>query len=786
MTGERSDGLQLLRAFDRLEIGPVYLEKRRLLAPYRVYNANKSDAIELAYRFEEDVFDPDELASQNLASMLAAQVALNYGLFCDEIVFKGVFDATDRRFIESMARNTAREVFVKKILHPNPFLLPAVQGIAPVKQRSYLRAQLRFDSIENNSCNGKNRDLSEAYWNRDSRRFAVLSSGGKESLLTTGLLKEIGYEVHPVFLNESGRHWFTALNAYRYLSQRDSNTIRVWTNSDRVFAWMLKQLPFVRQDASKIRSDDYPIRLWTVAVFLFGALTLLRKRGIGYLLIGDEYDTTRRATFNGIPHYDGLYDQSRDFDNAVTRYFHAKGWGVCQLSVLRPLSELLVQKMLCQRYSDLQRHQVSCHAAHEKQGRIYPCGRCEKCRRVVSMMVAVGADPKRCGYSQDNIDRCLREMADSGIHQETEGGEHLAHLLKEKGLLDDAQLRAYKSRKRTEVVKLRFDSERSRMEEIPLFIREPLLRIYLSHVEGAVRRNGRVWIDFDPLADPDLKVPYPFEGATSRHGRSSAEQRQATSHLLGELTWPQARKRFQQVDIALLPVGSIEQHGPHLPLDTDAFDADYLAKRVAERCAEPKPFVLPLVPYGVAYHHEDFSGTISIGPETLSRLVYEIGMSAAKHGITKLIIINGHGGNSPALHFAAQMVNRDSRIFTCVDTGETSDPDIFAMAETQDDVHAGEIETSTSLAVRAHLVRIHDAKKFVPKFSSRYLNFSSKRSVGWYAQIEKISPEGVLGDPTKANAEKGRKMWDLMIERLVEFVEDLQGLSLDEIYQRRY
>ncbi len=788
MTGEQSDALQTLRAFDRMDIGPVRLEKRRLLAPYRICRGAKTDVIELAYRFEEDVFEPDEPASQNLASMLAAQVALNYGLFCDEIVFEGAFDACDRRFLESMARNTAREIFVKKFLQPNPFLLHAAQGIAPVKQRSYLRAKLRFPNTRDSSTGGKDHYLPEAHWNRGSGRFAVLSSGGKESLLTTGLLKEIGCEVHPVFLNESGRHWFTALNAYRFFSQRDSRATRVWTNSDRVFGWMLRQLPFVRQDFSKVRSDEYPIRLWTVAVFLFGALPILRKRGIGYLLIGDEFDTTRKATFKGITHYDGLYDQSRDFDNALTRYFHAKRWGVCQLSVLRPLSELLVQKTLCQRYPDLQREQMSCHAAHETAGRMHPCGRCEKCRRVVSMMVAIGADPTRCGYSQDHIKTCLTDMAKRGVHQESEGGEHLAHLLKEKGVLDESQLLASKFRERSEVMKLRFDSERSRMEEMPTSIREPLLRIHLAHAEGAVRRSGRVWIDFDPLADAALRMPYPFEAATSKPSNNgpSAEQRQAASHLLGELTWPQARTRFQQVDIALLPVGSIEQHGPHLPLDTDAFDADYLAKSVAERCAEPRPFVLPLIPYGVAYHHEDFSGTISIGPETLSRLVHEIGMSAAKHGITKLIIINGHGGNSPALHFAAQLINRDARIFTCVDTGESSDPDIYAMADTQDDVHAGEIETSTSLAVRAHLVRIQEAKKFVPQFSSRYLNFSSKRSVGWYAHIEKISPEGVLGDPTKANAEKGRKMWDLMIERLVEFVEDLQGLSLDEIYQRRY
>ena len=99
-------------------------------------------------------------------------------------------------------------------------------------------------------------------------------------------------------------------------------------------------------------------------------------------------------------------------------------------------------------------------------------------------------------------------------------------------------------------------------------------------------------------------------------------------------------------------------------------------------------------------------------------MVYEIGMSVARHGITKLVIVNGHGGNGPALHFAAQMINRDAHIFTCVDTGETSDPDVAEICDAQNDVHAGDIETSTSLAVRPELVRMDRAVKFVPEFSS--------------------------------------------------------------------
>ena len=73
-------------------------------------------------------------------------------------------------------------------------------------------------------------------WSSSPDRHAVLSSGGKDSLLTFGILREIGLETHPIYVNESGRHWFTALNAYRHFSLNVPNTARVWTNSDRLFS----------------------------------------------------------------------------------------------------------------------------------------------------------------------------------------------------------------------------------------------------------------------------------------------------------------------------------------------------------------------------------------------------------------------------------------------------------------------------------------------------------------------------------------------------------------------
>ena len=132
------------------------------------------------------------------------------------------------------------------------------------------------------------------------------------------------------------------------------------------------------------------------------------------------------------------------------------------------------------------------------------------------------------------------------------------------------------------------------------------------------------------------------------------------------------------------------------------------------------------------------------------------------------------------------MINRDANIFVCVDTGETSDVDIYQFVETPNDVHAGEIETSTSLAIRPRLVRKDRLQMEVPQFTSRYLDFTSKRGVSWYAHTHKISASGVMGDPTLATAEKGEKMWAVMIANLVGFVDQLKTMTLKEIYQRKY
>jgi hypothetical protein len=483
------DPLKILEVVDRLEVGPVRLLPGRLEAPYRVARGGREDEAELIYSYEEPVFDPREPESVNLAAMAAAQAAFNYGLFCRRVVFRGPYDEADRRFIASMVENTSREIYVKKLLQPNPFLVGEAVRLPAVRKARYTRAELVFPDPAPGGRKPRRKP-----WEADQGRCAVLSSGGKDSLLTFGLLREIGRDVHPVFGNESGRHWFTALNAYRHFRRRVPRTTRVWMNADRIFSWMLRHLPFIRKDFASVRSDEYPIRLWTVAVFLFGALPIVRRRGIGRVLVGDEFDTSRRCAFKGVAHYDGLYDQSIYFDRAMTRYFAAKGWGVRQFSVLRPLSEMLILKTLCERYPELQVHQVSCHAAHLDGGRVKPCGRCEKCRRIVGMMAALGADPTRIGFGRRRIEEILEELALRGVHQESAGAEHLMWMLERGKLLEIRGGAPERSRPHHEILKVRIDPERSPVEEVPADLREPLLRIFRAHALGVVRRAGRTWV----------------------------------------------------------------------------------------------------------------------------------------------------------------------------------------------------------------------------------------------------------------------------------------------------
>ena len=481
------DSFKLLK---KLSVTNIRLEPKQVKGTYCVEKfSGEITNFELIYSYEHSYFNKKNTADVNLASMMLSQVALNYGLFFETIEFDGLFDKTDQRFLTDMMENTSREILTNKLLTKNDFIKAPFSELKPEKRDRYTQSKLIFTNSQ-----FQLEKLEHEVKESDQNKYAILSSGGKDSLLTYGIIKEIA-QPYPIFINEAGRHWFSAVNTNRYLKATEPNTEKPWCNSDRLFNWMLKQLPFIKENYASIRSDIYPIRLWTVAVFLFGVLPIAIKKGIGNILIGDEYDTTVIGNLNGIRHYNGLYDQSKYFDNALTRYYKSKGWPINQFSILRSLGELLIMKILIKRYPNLQQHQISCHAAHEFNERMHPCGKCEKCRRIIGMLKALDENPERCGYNEAQIEQGLKALEQKSIKQLGSDAAQLYFLLLEKGVISKNEMTMKMAKEHPEIMKLRFDKVRSNLEDIPKYIRKPLFNIFMEYTNGAVKRHNNLWCE---------------------------------------------------------------------------------------------------------------------------------------------------------------------------------------------------------------------------------------------------------------------------------------------------
>ncbi|NNF02124.1 MAG: hypothetical protein HKN22_05530 [Bacteroidia bacterium] len=491
-----------LIVFDSLTIHKIVVSPKRV---YAVYTIVKNDGTELSnmliYTYNVKLFDKKDPDDLNLASLMLAQVAMNYGLFCKKIIFDGLYDSHDKRLIIDMIENTCREIYVNKLLSKNEFLKSPIDKLKVEKKKKYTAAKILF--INTNNWVSKKDKVVES---PDKNKYAILSSGGKDSLLSYGILNE-HFEAHPVYVNESGRHWYTAYNAYHQFQKSEKNTAKVWCNSDRIFNWMLRHMPFIKENFQNIRSDIYPIRLWTVAVFLFGVLPIARKRNIKNIIIGNEYDTTLTLNYNGITHYAALYDQSKYFDNAFSRFYKKKGWNHFQFSLLRSLSELMIEKILIKRYPELQKHQVSCHSAHKKGERMMPCANCEKCRRIVAMLRALSEDPKNCGYTEEQIKKCLSSLETQKVKQIGSDAQHLYHMLLQNKILPRTAELERMSRNNPEIMSLRFDNQRSCMEDLPEYVRKPLFKILNKYSSGPVKRKDRKWLSYK-ITEKELSLPY--------------------------------------------------------------------------------------------------------------------------------------------------------------------------------------------------------------------------------------------------------------------------------------
>ena len=221
--------------------------------------------------------------------------------------------------------------------------------------------------------------------------------------------------------------------------------------------------------------------------------------------------------------------------------------------------------------------------------------------------------------------------------------------------------------------------------------------------------------------------------------------------------------------ILVLPVGAVEQHGPHLPLNTDLVIASECALAVAERVGEELDlWLLEPLAYTKSNEHAGTPGTVWLGPETLLRVLDDIGRSVATTPARKLAFLNGHGGNSSLLNVACRELRLHHGLETFLlhpavppDQGGASTADELGMG-----IHAGLDETSMMLHLRPELVHLERARRAVPAHlaENRHVRFGGSVTFGWLAAD--FDDSGVIGDPTGATAERGEAHVAAAVEHL--------------------
>jgi creatinine amidohydrolase len=255
------------------------------------------------------------------------------------------------------------------------------------------------------------------------------------------------------------------------------------------------------------------------------------------------------------------------------------------------------------------------------------------------------------------------------------------------------------------------------------------------------------------------------------------------------LTSPDFESLDAERTVALLPVSATEQHGPHLPLATDALIADAIVEAALSRPGAEDVLVLPHQRIGASLEHAEFPGTLSIDHETLLAAWLDIGRSVALAGLRKLVLLNTHGGNKPLLDLAALDLRAELEMLV-VRASYTSfgvPEGLFDAAEVRDGLHGGEVETSLMLAIAPALVKREALANFagLPQDLSAkggLLGAEKPIGIGWMSQD--LNAEGVVGNALAADAERGTRYLEHLADRLAALLGEVAALPLGLIGDR--
>jgi creatinine amidohydrolase len=233
-----------------------------------------------------------------------------------------------------------------------------------------------------------------------------------------------------------------------------------------------------------------------------------------------------------------------------------------------------------------------------------------------------------------------------------------------------------------------------------------------------------------------------------------------------ELRHPQVAERVGRSSVFVQPVGAVEQHGPHLPLATDLLIASAVAEAVvAERGDELDLWLLEPLAYSKSNEHARFAGTVWLSVETLLGVLDSVGRAVASTGAERLVLFNGHGGNTTLLVTACRELRLRYGLLTFL--MHPSVPPAYGGVSPAEElgmgIHGGLEETSLVLHLRPDLVDMGRATRNVPEWlaANEHVRFGGPVGFGWLA--DDFGPDGHIGDPTGATAERGRALFDAAV-----------------------
>lgn len=269
----------------------------------------------------------------------------------------------------------------------------------------------------------------------------------------------------------------------------------------------------------------------------------------------------------------------------------------------------------------------------------------------------------------------------------------------------------------------------------------------------------------------------------------------ASALRLFDMAWPDVKEIIEKTDVVLVPLGSTEQHGPHLPCGIDSYAGYYVAIEAAKKAQVP---VAPLMPYGYSPFHmrPEEPGTLTLSAKTFFHVCYDIGRSLVYHGFKKIVYVTGHTANMPTLDYVIRALRYDTGAMALAYAGDTEEfasrcPDLIDGHDQLPGWHSGEVETSGAMLFVPELVRTERMATGLP-FTPDWLPEGCKKESGSGFKMSfkgypihmafdqwQYSKTGVMGNPMLASKEKGQKIYDRMIDLFADFLVSLKNTEVE-------